>query len=132
MMQLTAYQAPRPGSPGPSPAECTVVRQDLTRPEVALAADAFEFRLPPELEAGEPPEARGLARDQVRLLVSYRADDRIVHGQFRDLPCYLDPGDLLVINTSGTLNAALPATDPTGKELMLHLSTRLPGGVWIV
>ena len=38
----------------------------------------FDFVLPPELEASEPPEARGLARDDVRLLVSSRADDRIV------------------------------------------------------
>ena len=34
---------------------------------------SLQFDLPPELEAGEPPEARGLARDQVRLMVSYRA-----------------------------------------------------------
>ena len=32
-------------------------------------ADALDFTLPPELEATEPPEARGLARDGVRLLV---------------------------------------------------------------
>ena len=38
----------------------------------------FDFVLPPELEASAPPEARGLARDDVRLLVSSRADDRIV------------------------------------------------------
>ena len=42
------------------------------------------------------------------------------------------PGDLLVVNTSGTLNAALAATPPEGSAFELHLSTQLPGGFWIV
>jgi S-adenosylmethionine:tRNA ribosyltransferase-isomerase len=91
-----------------------------------------DFLLPPSLEASEPPEARGLARDDVRLMVSYRQDDRIVHSKFRRLPDFLAPGDFLVINTSATLNAALPAHRPDGLALELHLSTHLPGGLWIV
>jgi S-adenosylmethionine:tRNA ribosyltransferase-isomerase len=47
--------------------------------------NTLDFQLPPELEASEPPEARGLARDEVRLMVSYRSDDRVVHTQFRDM-----------------------------------------------
>ena len=93
---------------------------------------SMSFNLPPELEAGEPPEARGLARDEVRLMVSYRAEDRVLHAQFRDLPCYLSPGDVLVVNTSGTMPAAVPARRADGTELELHLSTRLPGGLWTV
>ncbi len=96
------------------------------------AHDDLAFALPPELEAGEPPEARGLARDGVRLLVSYREDDRVVHAGFRDLPDLLEPGDLLVVNTSGTMNAALPATRPDGSPLTLHLSTQLPADLWTV
>ena len=92
----------------------------------------LDFFLPPELEASEPPEARGLARDEVRLMVSYRADDRIVHARFRDLPDFLVAGDVLVINTSGTLNAALDATRADGTHLELHLSTHLPADLWIV
>jgi len=91
------------------------------------AASALAFKLPPELEAGEPPEARGLARDAVRLMVSYKKGNRVVHTRFSQLPDYLAEGDLLVINTSGTLNAALPATRASGSALELHLSTRLPG-----
>src|SRR3954447_25624300 len=96
------------------------------------AAGGLDFVLPPELEAGEPPEARGLARDEVRLMVSYCADDRVVHSHFRALPDFLAPGDLLVINTSGTLNAALEATRADGTPLELHLSTRLPARMWLV
>jgi S-adenosylmethionine:tRNA ribosyltransferase-isomerase len=93
---------------------------------------SLDFRLPAELEAGQPPEARGLARDQVRLMVSYTSDDRIVHTCFRQLPEFLNPGDLLVINTSGTMNAALQANGEGGREFELHLSTHLPGDRWSV
>jgi S-adenosylmethionine:tRNA ribosyltransferase-isomerase len=90
------------------------------------------FVLPPELEAGEPPEARGLARDEVRLMVSYRADNRIAHTRFRDLAEYLEAGDLLVINTSGTMNAALYAMRADGSVCELHLSTHMPDDSWMV
>ena len=65
-------------------------------------------------------------------MVSYRADDRIVHAGFRDLPDFLEAGDVLVVNTSGTMNAALPATRADGSPLTLHLSTRLPADLWTV
>src|SRR5918912_3015898 len=74
---------------------------------------SLDFELPPELEAGEPPEARGLARDEVRLMVSYASDDRVVHSRFRDLEDFLEAGDVLVINTSGTMTAALEASART-------------------
>jgi S-adenosylmethionine:tRNA ribosyltransferase-isomerase len=93
---------------------------------------ALNFTLPPELEAAEPPEARGLTRDQVRLMVSHRASGQIEHLHFNQLPEVLIPGDLLVINTSGTLNASLPAMQSDGKQLELHLSTHLPGDLWVV
>lgn len=101
-------------------------------PGEMAAALPYDFELPVELEAGEPPEERGLARDEVRLMVSYRADNRVVHTQFRELTDYLEPGDLLVINTSGTMNAALHATREDGTVFELHLSTHLPADMWIV
>jgi len=92
----------------------------------------LDFVLPPELEAHEPPEARGLARDDVRLMVSYRAENCVIHRPFRDLPELLRAGDLLVVNTSGTLPAALRVERADGTPLELHLSTRLPAGLWSV
>jgi S-adenosylmethionine:tRNA ribosyltransferase-isomerase len=97
---------------------------------MAAAGVIADFPLPAALEAGEPPEARGLERDEVRLLVSDLAHDSIEHARFRDLPRWLAAGDLLVVNTSGTLNAALAATTDDGEPLELHLSTQLPGGFW--
>jgi S-adenosylmethionine:tRNA ribosyltransferase-isomerase len=90
------------------------------------------FTLPSRLEAAEPPEARGLRRDDVRLLVSNVEAESLEHVRFSDLPRFLSAGDLLVVNTSGTLNAALPARARSGETFELHLSTRLPGGFWTV
>ena len=92
----------------------------------------LDFHLPAELEASAPPENRGLARDQVRLMVSHYDDNRVEHTAFRHLPEFLRPGDVLVINTSGTLKAALPAVRGDGSLMRLHLSTRLPDGRWVV
>jgi S-adenosylmethionine:tRNA ribosyltransferase-isomerase len=99
---------------------------------MAPAGVAAVNALPASLEAGEPPEARGLRRDQVRLLVSDVAADTIEHARFHDLPRWLRPGDLLVVNTSATLNAALPASTDAGDAFEMHLSTQLPGGFWTV
>src|SRR5579859_3845943 len=90
---------------------------DLMNPGSFTNAAGFkvmDFELPRNLEATEPPEARGLARDEVRLMVSYRQDDCIEHTTFRDLPRFLNAGDLLVVNTSGTMNAALNITRADG------------------
>jgi S-adenosylmethionine:tRNA ribosyltransferase-isomerase len=78
---------------------------------------ALAFELPERLEATEPPPVR----DEVRLLAA--TPRGLSHHRFTDLPDLLEPGDLLVVNTSATLPAALPA----GGDLRLHLSTPLPG-----
>ena len=96
-----------------------------------IARPPIVFDLPPELEAHEPPEARGLGRDDVRLLVSRPAAPP-AHARFRDLPAILDPGDLLVINTSATRPSSLDAMRPDGSPVELHLSTPLPAGLWVV
>lgn len=99
---------------------------------MAAAGVIDAFTLPAHLEATEPPEARGLKRDEVRLLVSRIDTDSIHHSRFSDLPRWLSAGDLLVVNTSGTLNAALSGKAGSGETFELHLSTRLPGHVWVV
>ncbi len=84
------------------------------------------FVLPPELSAGEPPESRGLRRDQVRLLV---ADGTAMwHARFHDLGRFLAPGDLLVVNTSATMPAAVGAG-----PVVVHFSTPLDEErTWVV
>jgi S-adenosylmethionine:tRNA ribosyltransferase-isomerase len=95
-----------------------------------MTATGLRFdTLPAELEAHEPPEARGLDRDGVRLLVGRRAGETLSHHRFTDLPAALDPGDVLVVNTSATLPAAVAGRDGT---LTVHFSTERPDGTWLV
>ena len=88
-----------------------------------------DFALPAGLEAHEPPEARGLTRDGVRLLVGERAGGTVRHQRFTDLPALLRAGDVLVVNTSATLPAAVPVV---GSPLTLHFSTEGADGSWLV
>jgi S-adenosylmethionine:tRNA ribosyltransferase-isomerase len=90
-----------------------------------------DFCLPSESEAGAPPEERGLCRDGVRLLVTWASCGCTAHESFRALPSYLRRGDVLVVNASRTLPAALPAVASDGRRITLHFSSRLPGGQWL-
>jgi S-adenosylmethionine:tRNA ribosyltransferase-isomerase len=89
---------------------------------------AVRFRLPPELEAAAPPEARGLRRDHVRLLLVDRATGSVEHHRFHELPRLLEPGDLLVANDSRTLPASLLGHTAAGAPLEVRLAAREPGG----
>jgi S-adenosylmethionine:tRNA ribosyltransferase-isomerase len=100
-----------------------------------LTAPHIRFDLPAELSATEPPEHRGLPRDGVRLLVA--RPDGVRHRRFRDLADELEPGDLIVVNTSATLPAALDAERiRTGERragpTVVHVSTQLDDGHWVV
>ncbi len=93
------------------------------------AAPHTRFELPDALSASSPPEARGLARDEVRLLVA--GPDGVHHASFSELGFHLRPGDLLVVNTSGTLPAAVAAVRD-GQEVVVHFSTEIGDGEWVV
>jgi S-adenosylmethionine:tRNA ribosyltransferase-isomerase len=87
---------------------------------------AVRFRLPPELEAGAPPETRGLRRDHVRLLLVDRATGAVEHHRFDELPLLLEPGDLVVVNDSRTLPASLLGRTASGVPLEVRLAARGP------
>lgn len=93
---------------------------------------ALAFDLPETHFARVPPEARGIRRDEVRLLVTSRrpgASHR--YDRFFNLASYLDPGDLVVVNNSRTIPASLPAR--IGEvPVRLHLSNDLKDGRWVV
>lgn len=106
------------------------------------------LRVPEELSARVPAEQRGgpgggpgprtgpgaagPGRDAVRLLVGGRGTGEITHHLFRDLPSLLRPGDVLVVNTSPTLPAAVDGTTGTGEPVVVHFSTRQDDGRWAV
>jgi S-adenosylmethionine:tRNA ribosyltransferase-isomerase len=95
-----------------------------------ITAPSTRFVLPASREATGPPEERGLTRDGVRLLVA--SPGGVAHRRFADLPEYLAPGDLLVVNTSPTMPAALDAHRADGSATVVHVSTTLDDGTWVV
>lgn len=86
------------------------------------------FERPADLQATAPPEAHGGRRDDVRLLVS--TGDGHVHARFGDLPGFLRPGDLIVVNDSATLPASLEAEGMEGR-FVLNVSTRFGPKLWL-
>lgn len=97
----------------------------MTTPEAATV-----FELPDSLSATDPPEARGLARDAVRLLVADRHG--ISHTRFRDLATHLGPSDVLVVNNSATVAAALSGVRPDGRHVAVHVSSPLADNMYLV
>lgn len=95
-----------------------------------MPLDTFHYTYPPELIAHDPlPE-----RDAARLLVLDRATGALAHRHVHDLPALLQPGDVLVINTSKVIPARLVGTRATGGKvevLLLSAVTddrRVPAG----
>ncbi|AYF73969.1 S-adenosylmethionine:tRNA ribosyltransferase-isomerase [Nocardia yunnanensis] len=96
---------------------------------MTLGMEELAFLLPEHLSATRPAEARGLARDQVRLLVA--DGGTITHARFRELPAHLRPGDLVVVNNSAMINGAVDVRYH-GEPAVLHFSTGLDDGGWVV
>lgn len=92
----------------------------------------LDFELPPTRSATTPPEARGVSRDEIRLLVA--RPEAITQAPFRSLPEHLRAGDLVVVNTSATVPAALDARRADGRVVVVHVSGRHPDGddTWVV
>ena len=93
--------------------------------------DLDHFVLPKELEATEPPELTLGRRDAVRMLVSI-GEQAPRPSAARDLATWLHEGDLVVVNTSATIPAAIDATAPDGRGVVVHVSTELPTGLHLV
>ena len=96
---------------------------------VTVPDRVLDVHVPDELLADHPVEAEGRRRDDVRMLVASRSRGVVAHARAADLPTFLEPGDVLVVNTSATLPAAV-ATQTV--SLIVHLSTDLGGGRWVV
>jgi S-adenosylmethionine:tRNA ribosyltransferase-isomerase len=88
-------------------------------------------RVPEERSARVPAEQRGpgLDRDSVRLLVSCGTE--VSHHAFVELPRRLRAGDLLIVNTSPTLAAAVDGRIGHAR-VVVHFSTRGDDGRWAV
>ena len=88
---------------------------------------ATRFGSTAELTADAPPEARGLTRDGVRLLVGSEQDGAVTieHATFRALGRYLRPGDVLVVNNSATIPAEVDGRLATRGAVVVHVGADL-------
>jgi S-adenosylmethionine:tRNA ribosyltransferase-isomerase len=96
---------------------------------MTLPVPLTRFERPPGTDAVEPPEAHGVSRDAVKLLVAQASG--ITHTRFVDLGDYLEPGDLLVVNNTATLPAAVDGWRD-GQPIAVHFSTALTDRIWVV
>ena len=87
------------------------------------------FRVPGDATAAAPPEIRGSSRDDVRMLVA--RPQGLQHRNFRDLADELEPGDLVVVNNSATVNGEIDGVRH-GQPVILHAATRLGPHTWVV
>jgi S-adenosylmethionine:tRNA ribosyltransferase-isomerase len=91
----------------------------------------FDFDLPAELIAQQPPAERG----QSRMLVVDRATGAVRDASFAEFPSLLNPGDLLVLNDTRVIPARLYAhrtlirdhEKPTGHIEVLLTEPAAPG-----
>lgn len=89
----------------------------------------FDYDLPPERIAQTPLEPR----DSSRLFVYNRSTDRVEHSHFYDLPKFLQPGDLLVLNQTRVLPARIYAHKAgTGGQVEILLLRRVEENLWEV
>jgi S-adenosylmethionine:tRNA ribosyltransferase-isomerase len=96
---------------------------------MSLVSPRTQFHRPPGSDATEPPEAHGVARDAVKLLVARPGG--VSHARFADLGDYLRPGDLLVVNNSATMPAAVDGH--RGRHpVAIHFSTARADKVWVI
>jgi len=86
--------------------------------------DDFDFDLPPDLIAHEPPKSRG----ESRLMVISKSKETITHARFEDLPLFLNPTDCLVFNNTKVIKARLYASRKTGGKVEVFLLKSLAGG----
>ena len=94
-----------------------------------LNKKTYDYYLPEELIAQTPAEPR----DSARLLVYDRKTDKVEHKIFRDIIDFLNPGDVLVLNTSRVIPARLYGVKvETGAKIELLLLKRIDLSNWEV
>ena len=98
------------------------------RPDPVARFDsaAYDYDLPPDMIAQDPAEPR----DASRLLVLDRGAGRLVHATFRDIPRFLDPGDLLVLNDTRVISARVYGQRFTGGKIEALFLRDLGQGQW--
>ena len=86
----------------------------------------FDFDLPDELIAQNPPEKR----DVSRMLVVEKNGKKVRDAHFYDLPALLQKGDVLVLNNTKVFPARLFGTSESGAKIEVFLVRELENQIW--
>ncbi len=92
----------------------------------------LDFTLPDSSVATKPAELRGAGRDDIRLMVTRRASGSVEHDDFDHLDRFLEAGDVVVVNTSATMPAAVDATTGDRMRVKVHFAAPAWGGLWAI
>jgi S-adenosylmethionine:tRNA ribosyltransferase-isomerase len=99
---------------------------------MSLVTGPIDFTLPDSNIATVPAEKRGVGRDDVRLMVAHRDTMSVDHDVFARIDRHLRTGDVVVVNTSATIPAAVTARTREGSRVMVHFATPTAEGLWTV
>jgi S-adenosylmethionine:tRNA ribosyltransferase-isomerase len=92
-----------------------------------VRTDDFDYQLPTSFIAQHPARPR----DSSRLMVLDRRTGSTTHAVFRDLPRYLNPRDVLVLNETRVIPARLRARkQPGGGRVEILLLRRMGPQLW--
>ncbi len=89
----------------------------------------LDFQIPAGSAVGTPPEREGRRRDSVSMMVADTASGTIDHARFTRIGEILRPGDVLVLNVSAAVPAALDGVSDQG-DVRLHMSSPIAGSIW--
>lgn len=90
----------------------------------------YDFDLPDDRVAQQPPEARGGKRSDVRMLVVDRSSGAVEHARFADLARYLRAGDAFVVNDARVVPSILRGTAGDGREVVAEVFSPVEDGTW--
>lgn len=99
---------------------------------MTLLLPSLDFTLPDSSIASEPAERRGAGRDDVRLMITQRTSRSVSQDTFARIDRYLRSGDVVVVNTSATVPAAVDARTSDGDLVRVHFASPTSGGLWTV
>ncbi|MDQ3934518.1 MAG: S-adenosylmethionine:tRNA ribosyltransferase-isomerase [Actinomycetota bacterium] len=98
--------------------------------EAVVNAADYQFDLPEELIAQQPPEASGGRRDDARLAVVHRDGRGLEERTFRDLGDYLGDADVLVLNNARVVPTLLRGQDEDGRAVAVSVHSPTDDGTW--
>lgn len=107
-----------------------VVPMAVATDQLNIDRRLYRFNLPDERIAHEPPEARGLARSDARLLVAHRDQGQVEHRRFAELTSYLRRNDVFVVNNARVVPSILRGSDEDGRDVVVQIFSPMDDGTW--